>query len=84
VPLYRFRLEWQALFEYLTNPVGIVEFALSFVFMFPIIQSPAGMASVNFGADKLLILLGILVDRIGQVLRLYCAFVRIVKNYGEQ
>jgi len=42
------------------------------------------MASVYFGAGKLLILLGIMVDRIGQVLRLYCAFERIVKNYGEQ
>jgi hypothetical protein len=76
VPLYRFRLEWQALFEYLTNPVGIVEFALSFVFMLPIIQNPARMASVNFGADKLLILLGILVDRIGQVLRCFALLCR--------
>jgi len=49
-----------------------------------IIQNPAGMASVNFGADKLLILLGIMVDRIGQVLRCFALFGRIVKNYGEQ
>jgi hypothetical protein len=42
--------------------------------MLPIIQNPAGMASVYFGAGKLLILLEIMVDRFGQVLRLYCAF----------
>jgi hypothetical protein len=52
----------------LTNPVSFVNFAPFFVFMLPIIHFLAKVASVRFGAGKLLILLGIMLDRIGQVL----------------
>jgi hypothetical protein len=65
---YRSWWKWQALNEYLTNPVNFVNFAPFFVFMLPIIHFLANVASVRFGAGKLLILLGILLDRIGQVL----------------